>query len=114
MSSTGFCEIGMLTEEITIQTDSNSTQDEYGEVSPASWGTHATVWARPEWSSTGSGEKLTDDLVNSKTRVDFTIHYLSTVTEVMRVSFESEIYNIRSIQREGFKEWTVLRCEKFG
>ena len=108
------CNIGDLVYEVTIESDSNTTQDAFGEVSPVSWGTitDGVVWARAEW---GFGdEKQKEDLVNSVEKIAFTIHYRSDITELMRISFDGKIYNIRSIERLDFKRWLLIRTERHG
>ncbi len=85
--------------QIVIQ-QRTDTRDDYGEMDPA-WSTYKTVWAeRDDNAGVLSYESeqpvYSDDLV-------FRIHSYDApgVTTKMRISYESSIFLIRSISREG-------------
>ena len=96
--------------QIVIQ-ESTVSADDYGE-RDATWTTYKTVWADMDIPG-GVLEYGSDMPVYSDSRV-FKIHTYDApgVTTKMRISFESNIYPIRSIQKEGrFK--TTLIAEAF-
>ncbi len=83
---------GELRNSIIIQkpTETNA----YGKVT-SSWATHATVWAKvmPQSGSEYWSAKQRQE----KEPVIFKIRYVAGITQKMRVSFNSLIYNINSI-----------------
>ena len=112
MACSTVCTIGELNERITIQEDTNSTQDAFGAVEPSSWSaiTDGTVCARVEYK--GGSEKYEKAQHVASTTVNFTIRYRSDITAKMRVSYDSEIYDIEVINVLERKRWTELVCLK--
>ena len=84
--------------QIVIQ-ESTVSADDYGE-RDETWTTYKTVWA--EMDIPGGGLSYESDMpVYSDSRV-FRIHTpdASGVTTKMRISYDSDIYEIRSIQKD--------------
>jgi len=88
----GILRAGQLRHSIIIQkpTDANT----YGKVASA-WATHATVFAEvmPQTGSEYWSAKQTQE----KEPIIFRIRYVAGITEKMRVSFNSKIYDINSV-----------------
>jgi SPP1 family predicted phage head-tail adaptor len=101
---------GQLDRRIVIESYTATRDALGGEVQ--TWATHATVWGGVIYKELQSDEtQMAGSQVASK-KVNFRIRYLSTVTEKMRVSFESEYYDILSITHEGRKRFTILEAER--
>lgn len=101
--------IGDLDQRITIQTATEATND-YAEPIPT-WGTHATVWAKVDYPTGGNDEEQEANKQTIHRRVEFTIRYLSTVTEKMRVLYDAEAYDILTVQKIGRSGYMKLITE---
>lgn len=85
---------GAKRERIVIQVNTPS-QDAEGQP-VASWGTHATVWAQSRFLS---GRELAGmNKPVSEQMVEFETNYRTDITQLMRVSWRSETWNIEAIQ----------------
>jgi SPP1 family predicted phage head-tail adaptor len=93
-------EIGTLDRRIVIQTPTR-TQNAAGEYISRTWATHTTVWASKE--DTPGDEVDEADQRTALNRVVWIIRYKSTVTELMRIYWNSKYYYITSIQEVGRK-----------
>jgi len=85
---------GELDRRIVIQRY-GSTPDEYNQSIPA-WITLATVWASVE--DRGGGESFQADQLTAYRNTVFTVRYLSTIREQMRILYNDRYYNIRLIK----------------
>lgn len=85
---------GKLRHRVTLQTQVE-TQNSFGEQETLSWQDYATVWGAVE--PLQGREFFTAMQVNAETTVRIRIRYMTGVTSRMRVSFDSRIYNIKSI-----------------
>jgi SPP1 family predicted phage head-tail adaptor len=85
---------GQLDRRIVIQGYSEST-DAFGQ-EVKSYSTLATVWANVKEKVGSEGEK--GDMLASTKKVEFIIRYRTDVDEQMRVSYNSNIYKIQTIQ----------------
>lgn len=101
---------GQLDRRITIESYTATRDVLGGEVQ--TWATHTTVWAGVMYKELQSDESQMAGSQVASRKVNFRIRYLSTVTEKMRVNFESEYYDILSITHEGRKRFTVLETER--
>ncbi len=101
---------GQLDRRIVIESYTATRDALGGEVQ--TWATHTTVWAGVIYKELQSDESQMAGSQVAVKKADFRIRYLSTVTEKMRVSFESEYYDILSITHEGRKRFTILETER--
>jgi SPP1 family predicted phage head-tail adaptor len=88
---------GTLDQQITIQSETRTPDDYGGAVS--TWGTLATVWAgvRPL-----SGRRNTDNAaIEEPGMYRFTIRRRSDVADTMRISWNSQTFNIRFVGDPG-------------
>jgi len=113
MSCSTVCTIGELNDRITIQENTNSTPNDFGEVTNT-WTdiTDGTVCAKVEYKGTGSNEDYKESQEVASTVVVFTIRYKSEVTAKMRISYESAFWDIESIAVQDNKRWTELTAKK--
>jgi len=103
-------QIGDLDRRITIQ-QSTATKNSYGE-DVDSWATYRKVWAMLTYESRASNEQYEADQKVAVRIVKFTVRYDSAITEKMRISWDSGIYDIRSIEEISRERYLVLKCEK--
>jgi SPP1 family predicted phage head-tail adaptor len=95
---------GTLDRRIIIQ-DKSEAIDAYGYRTPT-WSTFLTVWAKPEQKL---GQEKTDDENRSTERmVNFIVRYNSTITNDMRVIWESNYYKIEDIKEFGRQEGMII------
>lgn len=88
---------GQLDRRITIQTFSETT-DNFGQ-EVKSFSTLASVWANVvEKIGTGNGEGEKGEMIAATKKVEFIIRYRTDVNEEMRISYNSNIYKIHTIQ----------------
>lgn len=97
---------GRLNRRITIQTPTE-VQDDHGQPIP-SWATFRTVWA--EVKQQPGKESFDADQVVAETNTIFRIRYLTGLTRKMRISYNSDLYDIHSIAEIGFKEGHEIRA----
>lgn len=103
-----FIDPGELDRLITIQTASATGVDALGE-STSGWSTYAQPWAKMEWGGGGEGEDASQ--VANREIVSFIVRYNSGLTPKMRISYDSDYYDIESIsQVGGRKRFMLLRC----
>ena len=95
---------GPMNKRIVIQTPTES-QNTYGEPI-SSWGTFATVWAekKDKPGRADAGEKFAEGTEYAFRYVAFYIHYRTGVKNKMRISYDSEYYDIVYIREIGNKE----------
>lgn len=91
---------GRLDRRIIIQEDT-PTQDTYGDET-STWSTFATVWANVK-SKSGKEYFNSDQVVAERSRI-FKIRYLPGVNEQMRISYDSNFYDIQTVSEIGRKE----------
>lgn len=101
--------IGNLDKLITIEYDTGNTKNEGGEPVP-DWQTYCQAWAKIE-SKSGSEAYEAEQLVGTIVK-EFTIHYQSGITQKMRVSYNSEYYDISYIAELGREQYLVITAEK--
>lgn len=96
---------GTMREQITIQRKSVTADRTGGRAE--TWATLATCWAAVR--SKPSGEKMEDGRMNARTINAFTIYHdaAPAVTEIDRILWNGEIWNIRGIYRSGTSVLTV-------
>ena len=100
-------QIGEFDQRIKIQTYTVE-KDSHGQDLPV-WTTLSTVWARVQYAR--ADEATQADQLAAISRVKFFIRYLSTVTEVMRIKWESEYYRILAIEEVGVQRFQAIRAE---
>ncbi|UZS00264.1 phage head closure protein [Chondrinema litorale] len=94
-----------LDRQIVIESAS-STQDDYGQNTPQTWSTFATVWAgKNKDIRTRNKETFQANQLVAERQDYFEIRYLSGIDEAMRIVDEnSKIYDIISIEELGRRE----------
>lgn len=92
--------IGNMRERIVFQQQSR-TLDSMGGAA-VTWSTVTTVWASVD--ETSGSETFPTLQIQPQTNVTFMIRYLSTITQAMRISWNSNFYNIKEIINEGNRD----------
>jgi SPP1 family predicted phage head-tail adaptor len=92
--------IGNMRERIVFQQQSRTVDSMGG--AAVTWSTVTTVWASVD--ETSGNETFPTLQIKPKTTVTFMIRYLSTITQAMRISWNSNFYNIQSIINEGNRD----------
>ena len=101
-------QIGDLDRRITIQ-QSTTTTNNYGE-KVDSWATYRKVWGMLSYER---GDEQFEAKQKTAVRVvKWTVRYDSSITEKMRISWDSGIYDIRSIEQISREKYLVLKCER--
>lgn len=103
-------EPGRLDRKITLQSRTVTLND-YNEPIE-SWATLAEVWANVDYPKTGSGESFYGALEIATTNTLFTIRYLSTVTAIERVLFDSDVYDIERIAEIGRRNFLQITAKR--
>lgn len=101
-------QIGDLDRRITIQV-ATTTTNTFGEA-VETWGTFRKVWAKLSYVS--GNEQFEAGEKTAVTINKFFIRYADDITEKMRISWDSDIYDIRAIELLERKQFLVLKCEK--
>jgi len=101
-------QIGDLDRRITIQQSTTTTND-YGEKVDG-WATYRKVWAM--LSFVRGDEQFEAEQKTAVRVVKFFVRYDSSITEKMRISWDSKIYDIRSIEQVSREKYLVLKCER--
>jgi len=98
---------GTLRHQVVIQTPTE-TQDSQGQPIK-SWGTFATVQAAV---LPLKGREFFDaQQINAETSTKIIIRYIPGVTQKMRVSYDSKLYNIQAISNVGERDRQIeLMC----
>lgn len=101
-------QLGDLDRRVVIEKPT-ATADTYGQRVDV-WTTHATVWARMAYES---GDETYEAEQKVATRiVKFFVRYDAAITERMRVSFESALYDILAVEQISRKRFMVLKTQK--
>lgn len=87
--------IGRLNKRVLIQ-EETASRDDFG-AETLTWDTFGTVWASTDFKPGGSDERQIIDKKTAITRVDFTIRYLNTIDEKMRLVWDGKGWDILSI-----------------
>jgi len=103
--------LGRMNQQILIQsvTETRSTSGAVTET----WATFATVWAAAE-RTTSSSENTERQLIERQTikaTMDFTVRHRTDITEKMRISYDSRVYDILAIEYEPERQFMVIRAE---
>jgi SPP1 family predicted phage head-tail adaptor len=101
--------IGDLDERIEIQTASLAANAQSEQI--PTWSTSATVWAKVEYPNASNDENYTEALLTAYRRVQFTVRDEVTVTETNRIVYESENYDILTVQKMGRQGFKVITTE---
>ena len=93
-------------DKIVIQ-QSTETRDAYGEVD-TTWSTYKTVWA--EIDDSGGSKDFTSDMPVYEDGMSFKIRQADApdLTTKMRISWNSQVWIIRSKQRDGRLRWNII------
>lgn len=102
--------IGSMNERIVIQTVSEA-QSTSGFPAPT-WSTFATVWANVQFGTSGADERILADRETSISPVLFTVRYRTDVTEKMRVSWRSDLFDIEAIMPAPEKDYMILKTKR--
>ena len=98
---------GQLRHQVVIQ-QPTETQDSQGQP-VKSWGTFATVHANVL--PLKGREYFNAQQINAETTTKFVIRYLAGITEKMRISYDSKLYNIQGIVNVGERDRIIeLMC----
>ena len=98
--------IGRMNSRITIQ-QRTLVENTYGEKTEQ-WTTLATCWAKADFPVSSSDEKINDGLQTGHLKVVFTIRYRTGITEVNRIVFNSENYDIQFVQNTARNNYLVI------
>ena len=100
--------IGRYKERITIQTYTDTKQVNCEVV--RSWSTLRTLWA--QYKSLGGNETFQSDEKTAQRSAEFWIRYQGNtdINEVMRVSWDNQIFNIVSIEKDEYDDVFKIRC----
>ena len=105
--------LGKMNQRIVIQsvTETRSTSGAVTET----WATFATVWAGVEMvdSTSETTEKQMIDRQTVKNTTRFTVRHRSDITEKMRISFESKIFDILRIITEPEKQFMFIEAQSY-
>ena len=101
--------IGRLDRYIVIQSVSTAV-DSFGQAIET-FGTLASVWAKIEYKS--EVEKFENEQLKAVSSIDFTIRYRTDITEMMRISYDSNIYQIIGISEIGRGEGLKLKTKLY-
>jgi SPP1 family predicted phage head-tail adaptor len=99
---------GRLDRRITIQSKTEVI-DVYGQRT-LTWATFLTVWSDPIEKL--GGEQTQDNNRSTKRMVDFRVRWNSTITNEMRILWESEFYKIEDIKEISRQEGLIIRTSK--
>jgi len=102
--------IGSLNERIVIQSVSES-QSASGYAAPT-WGTFATVWANVNFRPGGADERIITDRETAVSPVEFTLRYRTDITPKMRVSWQSDTFDIVAVMPEPEKDYMTLKTKR--
>lgn len=103
--------IGNMRERIVFESKTRTTDDMGGSI--VSWATHTTVWGNVNEVS-GTENYKTLQITAERTTV-FTIRYLSTITEQMRINWNSGYYDIVQIINEDNRDkFLIIRAVRNG
>jgi len=98
----------MLDRRITIQNKSESI-DVYGQRT-LTWATFLTVWSNP-FQKDGM-EQTTDSNRTTKRMVNFKVRWNSTITNEMRIIWDSEYYKIEDIKELSRQDGMIILASK--
>lgn len=101
--------IGKLDRYITLQSVSTSV-DSYGQP-VESFSTLANVWAKIEYKS--EVEKFENEQLRAVSNINFIIRYRTDITEQMRISYNSNTYQITGIAEIGRGEGLKLQTKLY-
>ena len=101
--------IGRLDRFIIIQSVSTAV-DSFGQAIET-FGTLDSVWAKIEYKS--EVEKFENEQLKAVSSIDFTIRYRTEITEMMRISYDSNIYQIIGIAEIGRGEGLKLKTKLY-
>ena len=99
---------GRLDRRITVQEKAEST-DAYGQRT-LTWSTHLTVWAN-YFHKTGK-EQTEDNNRSTMRQVEFRTRYNSSITNEMRILYNSEYYKIEDIKEIQRQDGLIIMCTK--
>lgn len=101
--------VGKLDRYITLQSVSTAV-DAYGQPIET-FSTLASVWARIDYKS--EVEKFENEQLKAVSSIDFTIRYRTDITEMMRISYASNIYQIIGISEIGREIGLILKTKLY-
>ena len=87
--------IGKMDRLITIEHISSTSRGTNGEVIPT-WATLTTLWAN--YQPKAGNESAESSEFVGKQQASFTCHYYSGITQANRILWNSEYWNIKSVQ----------------
>ena len=100
---------GRLRHLVVIQ-EPTETNDSQGQAIKA-WGTFATVHAAVE--PLNGREYFAAAQINAETTTKIVIRWLDGITQKMRISYDSKVYNIESIRNIGERDRQIeLMCSE--
>lgn len=92
---------------ITIQ-QNTETRDNVGGKADT-WSTFAQIWAA--YKPITGIENVNADRIEAKGMVNFIIRYRSDITNAMRISYDGQIYNIKSITELTRRQYLTIETE---
>lgn len=108
----GIIEIGQLDKLIDILSATKTTDATGGQVE--TWTeTYSDVWCHVEYTAmSNEGMRGEEQQIVAYNVTRFTVRDLFTVNETMRLSFEGNEYDIKSISKLGRSRFAVIEAEK--
>ena len=97
---------GVLDRRVVIK-QGTEAQDDHGQFVPT-WSTLATVWAR--FRALNGTERFVDEQIRATVEAEFVVRWRSDVTPKMRISWDSETWQIEAVLEEGRREYLRLLC----
>lgn len=92
---------------ITIESNTATRDNIGGKVD--SWATFAQVWAA--YKPVTGIENVNADRIEAKAMVNFIIRYRSDITNAMRINYDGQIYNIKSITELTRRAYLTIETE---
>ena len=76
------------------------------------WEKNCEIWTKVSYRQGGSKEDMMNDQPTAQTSVIFDIAYRDTLTEKMRIVFDSEYYDILYFQKPDYKASILIFAQK--
>lgn len=99
---------GLMDRMITFESASH-VADAYGLNSAPTWTEVCQVWARVQ--QTGGNESVQADQRQTQSNTTFTINFRSDLNPRMRITYNSQYYNITNIQEQGYRAYLLITAE---
>lgn len=99
---------GRLDRKIIVE-QKTTTTDEFGGNGSYSWSTLATIWAKMDTSL--SSEAIAANKIETSYPIKWTVRFTPSITEGMRILYESKYYHIKGIREITRRHLMELQTE---